>query len=1295
MCSLKINADILDQLIVGRVDPHIYAFTTPKAKGYLKVGDTSRPVKVRIKEWKDRYDEVNHIYTCSARIDENTIFRDFSVHRFLENEKSRARLRPGEITDIPYYSCEFFKGATTEDIDEAIADIRKSAVDNDGKNPFYTSDRLPRRFSFVRGEELTIRPMQQRVIDSFISALNKGRDNLLMYAVMRFGKSFTSMCCAKEMGAGSVIVVSAKADVEREWQKTVESIGNFKGYVFANKSSLLANETLLSDNTNEGKKTVVFLTLQDLQGEEIKECHKQVFSQKWDLLIVDETHFGARAEHYGKVLLSRKDVSAEEAERQLDGLDTLDHLEGVIKSLKRKVTIHLSGTPYRILMGSEFSQEDVIAFVQFPDIVEEHDKWIDEHKYDDGYEEWSNPYFGFPKQIRFAFMPNQSSIARINQLKSIGATSSFSEMFRPESLSPSTIEHERFKHEDIVLDFLKAIDGSKQDANVLGFLDNDRIKNGDSCRHIVIVLPYCASCDALQHLIANHKDEFIHLKDYVIVNISGVDREKRFSTTDQIKSFISSCDSEGKKTITLTVNRMLTGSTVPEWDTMLFLKQSSSPEEYDQAIFRLQNPHIETFVDAKGDVIKINKKPETLLIDFDPQRVFKLQERKCQIYNINTDKNGNSRLRERIDRELNVSPIIILDHNKLREVSTADIIDAVREYSATRSVMEEASEVPVDLALLENDKLRDYIGTLTPINSRKGICISAVTNDGDDEGDDVNPKVSGDSTYGNSGKTGNNSNSSDNPPEDNLIGAKLASYYAFILFFAFLTEDAVTSLEDIINSLDREDNKRISDNLGLNVGILKLIQNHSNGYTLQNLDYKIQNINSINCDESKTPLEKVNMALTKFGRISDSEVVTPMKIAEEMVSLLPENVFSKGKVLDLASKQGEFAIALIARFGKGISDKIFSICTSPLAYEFTRKIYKLMGLPLKNIFSQFYSIDIIKEENKSILQTLKDMNFSAVIGNPPYHLMDDGAGVSAKPIYNDFVKSAQTLTTQCVSLIMPSRWFIGGKGLDAFRKSMLNDTHIYSLYDYPNFRDVFPNADIAGGVCHFLWNREYDGKCHFVSVAGSQKTETMRSLNQHDILVRDSLALGIIDKISQLNINDGLTLASRVSSRRPFGLPTNYKTKESGIPCWFKQRDGKGFASEKDVTDSNEYLDKWKFLIPRAPIAGQTDFTKPVAYYYDSNVRIAEPGECCTETYLVAGAFDSREEVLSYKSYIMTKIVRYLISQCVISQDVTKDCFAFVPDLSKYEGIFTDERLCKLWHITDEEWRHINSRIRR
>lgn len=320
------------------------------------------------------------------------------------------------------------------------------------------------------------------------------------------------------------------------------------------------------------------------------------------------------------------------------------------------------------------------------------------------------------------------------------------------------------------------------------------------------------------------------------------------------------------------------------------------------------------------------------------------------------------------------------------------------------------------------------------------------------------------------------------------------------------------------------------------------------------------------------------------------------------------------------------------------------------------------------------------------------MKFDVICGNPPYQIGDNGNGKSAKPVYNTFIHEIKKLDSEYISLIIPSRWFVGGKGLDAFRKEMLNDNHIKKIVDFENYKDVFPNlGGLAGGACIFLRDKNYVGPCEITNKTSKNEIVDYRSLNEHEIFIRSNKAAPIVRKI--LSCHKGIYMNEIVSSRKPFNLPTNYKPKDKGIPCQFIQKIGLKYAAENDVVDTNGYLNKWKFIAPKAPIAGQTDFSKPVSIYYDSNTKILPPGTCCTESFIILYACDSKEEIMSFKSYLFTKIVRFLLLQCVVSQDITKDKFMFVPHLGEYSGVYTDELLCKKWNIDEEEWKFIDSKI--
>ena len=1305
-----LDTGILDKLIIGRVEPHIYAFSTRTVPNYMKVGDTYRPVEQRLNEWRRYFPNLEKQFAGVAKVDDDTYFRDFAIHRFLENDLHKHRLKPSTFPNLPYYSNEFFEGVTHSDIHCALSDISDSFHNNLPKYQFYKFDksRIPLTYQYRRTETFEPRPNQQDTIDRFKEAVAAGRNNLLMYAVMRFGKSFTAMCCAVEMKARLVVVVSAKADVKQEWKKTVESHLRFEDYVFLDSDSLLGSDTVLSDSL-EKSNAVVFLTLQDLCGDEIKRKHRQIFENKFDLLVIDETHYGARAVEYGKVL----NMAGKQLDKELKYVDSSDNYNNndTLKHLDARVRIHLSGTPYRILMGDEFSKKDIIAFYQFTDIVRDQEKWNDEHILEDGVREWDNPYFGFPQMVRFALNPNKSSVEKMEAMKRKGITYAFSELLKPESVvkdSSPEARHRKFVHEQEILDLFKAIDGSKDDENLFAFLDYAPIKKGQMCRHMVCVLPYRASCDALAVLLAQKRAEFKNLGEYQIINIAGFDEERRYKDTQSIRNKIKKCEAEGMKTITLTVNRMLTGSTVEEWDTMLFLKDCASPQEYDQAIFRLQNQYVRRLTDKNGEEIRLNMKPQTLLVDFDPGRMFRLQEQKSQIYNVNVEQNGNSRLEQRIADELRISPIIVLNKDKFREVVPADILDAVREYSANKSVADEVSDIPADLSLLADSTILEEISSLSPIDSSKGINLKSVEGDGDDI--DIPDDDSKETDADGGQQPRQNPVDKMTTDERGLLEKKLATCYAVILFFAFLTDNRVKSLEEIIAAIDSDDNnRRIARNIGIKKGLLKLILQKGNPFIISKLDYKIQNINTLAHDAVLQGEERINVALKKFERLSDSEIVTPMNLANEMVGILPDDVDCHSKFLDIASKQGEFARALLLRYGNGVKDNIYSIPTSKLTYEFTRKVYKMLGMPVTNIFYEFNSYDLIdKTKKEEIIKTLSDMKFNVVIGNPPYQVNDGGGtGSSAQAIYNKFIDICRfEFESKYISMIIPSRWMTGGKGLDKFRNSMLGDRRIRVLHDYLDAGQCFPAVAIEGGICYFRWDRDATGKCVFVSHTSDQSAFTKErylSDDSSDVVIRYAESLSILDKTRTAN-----NFSSLVSPRNLFKINIQLLESSPVIGGYkvFGRFDGKrGLMYLSRYESKNEralrFLGNWKVFISKADgAAGQLGIPIPARI-----IGKAELGDCdtiCTETFLAIGPFATRIEAENVIKYATTKFFRFLVGTRKL-KNMTQKTYSFVPiqDFTENSDIDwsrsideIDSQLYAKYHLTEEETAFIEKMIK-
>lgn len=1286
------NKEILDGIIIGRVEPHIYAFSTQTVPNYLKVGDTYRPVEIRLDEWRKHFPNLEKQFSEASKVGDDAYFRDFAIHHFLENEKHRARLLPETLPELPYYSKEFFKDATEEDLLQAIADINNEYDNNGSKYQFYKFDenRLPITHTYARVAEYEPRPNQEATIKKFNEARAKGQTNLLMYAVMRFGKSFTSMCCAVEMKAKLVVVVSAKADVQQEWKKTVESHIKFENYVFFNSGNLLSSETILTEQLKT-KNIVVFLTLQDLQGDDIKKKHKEIFGTNIDLLIIDETHFGARASEFSKAIRSYDKTEYNKQKQEFEQTDKdFEDFGTEVKALQSKVRLHLSGTPYRILMGSEFTPDDIIGFYQFTDIVTDQEAWDDEYLCKDDVKEWDNPYYGFPQMVRFAFNPNESSIKKMEEMRKNNISCAFTALFKPKSRTKDTKNnnHKQFEHEQEILELLEVIDGSKNDDNLLGFLDYDKIKEGKMCRHIVCVVPYKASCDALECLIKNNSEKFKNLNEYEIINIAGVNDERTYNTIETVKAKIKKCEQDGKKTITLTVNRMLTGTTVEEWDTMLYLKDTQSPQEYDQAIFRIQNQHIKTYIDSNGDEIKYNMKPQTLLVDFDPCRLFRMQEQKSQIYNANTENNGNDKLEDRMKLELAISPVIVLNQNQIRKVEATDILTLISDYSNDKSVADEATVIPIDYSLLDDTEIRAEIEKQAEMSSKGGFETKAVKGDGDDIVTPENPATA-------DGEQPVNQPSTKPTPqtkeEIDAIRKKFATYYSRILFFSFLTNSTVKNLNEIIASIDgNDDNERIADHLEIKMNILDLFRTKMNPFVLSKLDYKIQNLNLLDNDTSLPPIDRATNALRKFGRMSESEVVTPANIANDMVAMLPEDEITENtKILDIAAKQGEFAVALYRKFSEKIKNNIYSIPTSAVAYEFTRKVYEMLDMPIDNIYSDFNSYDIIAEGNEQIIKKLEDMKFDVIVGNPPYQIKDGGASASAKPIYNNFVNVAKTIEPNYLAIIIPAKWYNGGKGLDDFRADMLNDERMKKLVDFTDSNDCFTGVDIAGGVCYFLWDNIYSGLCSVMSAKNGQTVIHERDLSEHETFIRDYSALTIIEKVRNL---ETVFFNSIVSSRKPFGLATNIKPTQTG-DITLRYNGGKGLYNISDIEKKQEWVDKWKVITSYLTYdhAGRAD--KEGKRRIISTLEILKPQEICTETYIVINAFDTENEAQNQLGYIKTKFARFLIMQLTSTQHITKNNYALVP-LQDFNEEWTDEKLYAKYKLTDAEIAFIESMIK-
>ena len=391
-----------------------------------------------------------------------------------------------------------------------------------------------------------------------------------------------------------------------------------------------------------------------------------------------------------------------------------------------------------------------------------------------------------------------------------------------------------------------------------------------------------------------------------------------------------------------------------------------------------------------------------------------------------------------------------------------------------------------------------------------------------------------------------------------------------------------------------------------------------------------------------------------------------------------------------------------------VENNMYVICNTPMAKGIThRTLFGFRQVDQKANIKNVQLIERASKDQEGLVKELEsvgfwkgnsskqEMKFNAVVGNPPYQIMDGGGtGSSATPIYNKFVDLAKLLNPNNVSMIIPAKWYTGGKGLDEFRANMLNDKQLIKLFDYEDSRDCFPTVDIAGGVCYFLWNKGSDNKCVVTSILGSFRNESTRYLNEHDTFIRNQKVLDIINKVKSQTFTSFLSQTVYVS--KPFGI----RSFQRGFPAKPGRNislfgsDGITYMEEKDVPQNKEIVDKWKVIMSKASAehAGQTDANGRKRIV--SRLEVLPPYTICTESYLLLDIFDNEEEAQNLKKYIRTCFTRFLLASILITQNIVRDKFKFVPiqnyknnsDIDWSQSIpDIDRQLYTKYNLSDDE----------
>jgi len=482
--------------------------------------------------------------------------------------------------------------------------------------------------------------------------------------------------------------------------------------------------------------------------------------------------------------------------------------------------------------------------------------------------------------------------------------------------------------------------------------------------------------------------------------------------------------------------------------------------------------------------------------------------------------------------------------------------------------------------------------------------------------------------------------------------------------------------------------------------------------------------------------------LSCLANLSSDEVFTPPQLANRMLDNLPNELWQdkNARFLDPACKSGVFLREIAKRLMVGLEKEIpdkqkrlnhifqnqlygiaiteltalvsrrslycsknangkYSVCdifdTSegnihfiPMQHEWENGTCRFCGAS-KNQYDRGGKLESHAYQfiHTNTPEELFAMKFDVIIGNPPYQLSDAGESTGSSPIYQLFVEQAKKMNPRFLCMIIPSRWFAGGKGLESFRDSMLKDHRISELVDYPIASDVFPGVKVIGGVCYFLWNKEYNGKCQVTTCMNDTEDTMARNLDQFDTLVRFNKAIPILGKVK---VKGYPSMSEQISHQKPFGLRTFERPSGKGdITLYANKSVGK--IEQVKIKSGLGMLNTWKVLISMA--YGEGGESREYPRMIMGKPIIAPPPSACTETYLVVGSYSTETEARNLKKYLSTKFLRFLVGLRKNTQHITRDRFAFVP-LLPMTRTWTDKELYSHFGLTLDEIEFIDSLIR-
>ena len=1239
-------------------------------------------------------------------------FRDHDVHTVLRNSGIE-KVQIGESTGKEWFEID------VETAKKAIAAVKQNFSNLSNTD-------------IVKQAPIIFRPEQADCITKVVNHFKKA-DRFLINAKMRYGKTFVSLEIVKQCKFEKTIILTHRPVVNAGWYEDFTKI--FYGcddYIYGSKANGETLEALLSS----GKKFVYFASVQDLRGSSQVggkfEKNDIIFDTIWDCVIVDEAHEGTTTAL---------------------GEDTV---KAVVKEGNGKTKfLALSGTPFNIL--DDYDESSIYTWDY---IMEQENKseWDKLHFGDSNpYEEL--PELRIYTYSLGDILHNSNYITFEDKAFNFHEffrtwTGDFKVDYADMPVGAETGD---FVHEADVWSFLNLMATKSDDSCYPYSTEEYRAL----FKHSLWMVPGVKEARALKKLMLKHPVFGNGMFDIVNVAGSGDEEEKAEEALSKVRKAIKSAGDN--YTITLSCGKLTTGVTVKEWTAVFMLAGSfsTSAANYLQTIFRVQSPCNEdgkikntayvfdfapdrtlkmvsraVSVSSKAGKTKIGDKQimgkflnycPVIAVSGSQMQEYsatKLLQQLKKAYAEKVVRNGFDDTNLYNDELFKLQDVDIKKFDDLKGIIGAskaapkakDI--TVNNQGLTNEEYEETERLKkkkkAELSAEEKARLEelkkikklrnDAISILRGISIRMPLLIYGADIPYDEE-------ITLDKFV----------DMVDQSSWDEFMPTGVTKE-KFREFQKYYDEEVFIAAGRHIRNVARE-----ADTLAPTERVKKIASLFS---TFKNPDketvltpWRVVNMHLSDCiggwdfwdeehketldeprfvDRGKVTADIFDKQDTHILEINSKTGLYPLYVTYSVFREKCKTVASEELTLE---KQREI-------WNQVVSDNIFVICKTPMAKAITQRT--LLGYSDGKINAHYFDDLLNTIENKPqqfIEKVLRAdywkqkgggvMHFDAVVGNPPYQKMDGGSGrgMSAIPLYHHFVKQSKRLNARYVSMITPSRWFAGGKGLDDFRKEMLQDSNMRKLVDYANSADCFPSIDIAGGVNYFLIDGQYDGLCEITSIRGGHSTTMTRSMSEFDIFIRNNASLAIIRRILQ---SPDLKMDSKVYSRNVFGITSNehgvdIKDAEHTLTLLSSQKGnslGESYISCDKVLKNADIIGKYKVIIGKVvPRNGEVGVDPNVGYRAITTVHVLGPGIVFTESYLLLSVFDTEQEALNFAEYMTQKFPRFLLHETYSSMNITKGNFVFVPFLD-YSRAWTDSDLYDRYECTPEEIELIQSIIR-